>query len=73
MTDTPSFSRGAAVPEDGKYVCVPCGYTRELTTTETFPECISCFAGTDQSENEEFVEGMEMWEKVDEAAKEEEV
>lgn len=70
MEEAKTYNRGESVPEDGKYVCVPCGYQKDLHPGEVFPECISCLAGTDESENEGFAEGLEMWEKVDEKVEE---
>lgn len=61
---TPSpYNKGDLVPESGVYVCVPCGFKRELHGGEQFPECISCFSGTEEGD-EQYVEGLEMWEKV---------
>ena len=34
---------GDIAPEEGKYVCVPCGYRRKLEKGEKFGECLSCF------------------------------
>lgn len=61
--DTP-FSKGQTVPHDGKYVCVPCGYQHDYKAGETFGECLSCLSGTPNGEHEEYLEGEEMWEKV---------
>lgn len=58
-----TFNRGDAVPEEGKYVCVPCGFKHHFKTDETFTECISCLGGTNDGP-EEFAEGLEMWEKL---------
>jgi hypothetical protein len=70
MTDqTGPFSKGDAVPKEGAYVCVPCGFKKDYKSGEHFEECISCFSGTPQGEHEEFVDGMEMWEPVTEPAK----
>ena len=66
MTDQPGpFSKGDAVPKEGEYVCVPCGFKRKYQSGEQFGECISCFSGTPQGQHEEFVDGMEMWEPVE--------
>lgn len=50
---------GDAVPEEGTYVCVPCGYKKRLKTGEMFSECVSCLkdegwhvAGEDQDEED---------------------
>ncbi|MBI3627001.1 hypothetical protein HY224_03075 [Candidatus Uhrbacteria bacterium] len=58
-----TFNKGEPVPAPGKYVCVPCGFTKEYQAGEAFGECTSCMAGTGQGQ-EEFVDGMEMWEKL---------
>lgn len=58
------FSKDDAVPDEGDYVCVPCGYHKHFKTGDHFTECISCFSGTPDGQHEEFVEGQEMWEKV---------
>lgn len=60
-----TYSKGDQVTEEGDYVCVPCGFKKHLAPGETFPECMSCMAGTPDTKNEEFAEGMEMWEKVE--------
>lgn len=57
-----AFNRGDDVQEEGKYVCVPCGYHHHFRQGEKFSECLSCMAGTEEG-HEEFVEGLEMWEK----------
>lgn len=65
MTDQQiPFSRGQEVPASGTYVCVPCGYKHSYKAGETFGECISCMAGTDEG-HEEYVDGSEMWEPVE--------
>lgn len=57
-------NKGDKVPEDGEYICVPCGYQKQLKAGEIFSECTSCLAGTDDGK-EEYVEGTGMWEKID--------
>lgn len=64
MADETPFSKGDKVPEAGEYVCVPCGYKHQYHAGEEFGECISCLSGTPGGQHEEYVEGMEMWEKV---------
>ena len=59
------FSKGDNVPVEGEYVCVPCGYHKKYKTGDQFTECISCMSGTDEGQHEEFLEGEEMWEKVE--------
>lgn len=58
------FSKGDAVPAEGDYVCVPCGYQHHYKPGDTFGECISCLSGTPGGQHEEYVEGEEMWEKM---------
>ncbi len=62
--NTKAFNKGDVVSDDGEYVCVPCGYHHTYKQHEKFGECISCLSGTPEG-HEDFVEGMEMWEKVD--------
>lgn len=59
-----TFNKGEIVPEDGTYVCSPCGYHHAFQKDEQFTECLSCLSGTPDG-HEEFVEGMELWEKTD--------
>lgn len=59
------YNKGDKVPEEGKYVCVPCGYHHQYHSGEVFGECISCLAGTKDG-HEDYVEGLEMWEKLKE-------
>lgn len=33
---------GDVVPKEGEYVCVPCGFKKNLRPGEEFSECISC-------------------------------
>ncbi len=58
------FSKGDAVPAEGEYVCVPCGYQHYYKPGDTFGECMSCLSGTPGGQHEEFLEGEEMWEKM---------
>lgn len=34
---------GDKVPEEGQYVCVPCGFRKRLKPGDVFGECLSCF------------------------------
>jgi hypothetical protein len=58
------FSKGDKVPDEGLYVCVPCGYQHHYKPGDTFGECISCLSGTPGGQHEEYIEGEEMWEKL---------
>lgn len=33
---------GDHAPEEGEYVCVPCGYRKRFGAGERFTECVSC-------------------------------
>lgn len=60
-----SYSRSQEVPTSGIYVCVPCGYKHPYTKGDHFGECVSCLAGSKDGD-QEFVEGIEMWELLEE-------
>ncbi|MBU0964372.1 hypothetical protein KKC06_05025 [Patescibacteria group bacterium] len=60
-----THSKGEAVPEAGIYVCVPCGFKKEYQEDEKFGECTSCLAGTSEG-SDEYAEGLELWEKLNE-------
>lgn len=60
-----TYNKGDVVEEDGDYVCVPCGYNRYFRMGEQFTECMSCLSGTSDG-HEEYVQGLELWEKVSE-------
>lgn len=57
-----TFNKGDTVPEAGEYVCSPCGYRHTYAQGEQFTECMSCMSGTPDG-HDEFVEGLELWEK----------
>lgn len=57
-----TYNKGESVPEDGTYVCVPCGFHKSFKAGDAFSECTSCLAGTREGD-EMFVDGTEMWEK----------
>lgn len=40
------YAIGDAVPEDGWYLCVPCGFADEFKAGDAFPVCKACMAGT---------------------------
>jgi hypothetical protein len=63
--ETKTYNKGDDVPEDSHYVCVPCGYHHYYKAGDKFGECISCLAGT-QDGPEEYAEGLELWEKLEE-------
>lgn len=58
---------GDVVPEEGKYVCVPCGFRRKLKAGQTFSECVSCLkdegwhaAGEEQDEEDRLLDGTDI-------------
>lgn len=63
MDDERTFNKGEDVPEDGEYVCAPCGYHHTFHHGERFTECVSCLSGTPEGQ-EEYAEGLELWEKA---------
>ncbi len=63
MNNEETFHKGDIVGEEGDYVCVPCGYQKHFKPGDTFTECTSCLAGTDEG-HEDYVDGMEVWEKI---------
>lgn len=65
-----TYNKGDAVEESGNYICVPCGYHRFFRKGEQFTECMSCLSGTING-HEEFAEGLELWEKMQEQKSEE--
>lgn len=63
--ESKTYNKGGEVPEEGTYVCVPCGYHHHYKSGEKFGECLSCLAGSEEGP-EEFAEGLELWEKLEE-------
>lgn len=59
-----TFNKGEAVPASGTYVCVPCGYRQHHKSGDTFGECTSCLAGTEEGDKE-YIEGTSLWEKIE--------
>ena len=62
-TSNETFNKGDQVREEGTYVCVPCGFKKHFRPGDNFTECLSCLAGTKDG-HEDYVEGLELWEKV---------
>lgn len=54
---------GEKVPEEGEYICAPCGYKVNLKSGEEFPECVSCLQSQKDVDMEE-VSDEGTWEKV---------
>ncbi len=55
-----TYKVGSIVPEDGEYVCVPCGMKKYLTEGSRFESCLKCFGKSRKM----FRRNMELWEKV---------
>lgn len=66
LKENQTFARGEDVPDDGKYVCVPCGFNRDFKAGEKFGECSSCITGGKPATDDdaEYADGLEMWEKM---------
>jgi len=63
MNDKATYNKDDSVPEEGEYICVPCGYQKHFKPGDSFPECTSCLSGTENG-HDDYVEGLELWEKV---------
>lgn len=55
-----TYKVGSIVPEDGQYVCVPCGMKKYLTEGSRFESCLKCLGKSRKI----FRKNMELWEKV---------
>lgn len=58
---------GDPAPEEGEYVCVPCGFQRRLQKGEVFGECLSCLkeegwheAGEQQDEEDHMLDNTDV-------------
>lgn len=60
--ETITYKVGSVVPDDGEYVCVPCGTKKFMKAGERFGSCLRCFG----SEWRIFRKGLEIWEKIHE-------
>lgn len=58
-----AYSIGEEVPEDGIYICVPCGYKLKLNRGDKYPECISCLERHKDVDMKE-ISDQGTWEKV---------
>jgi len=70
MSENKIYKKGEDVPEKGIYVCVPCGFKKDLDIGDKFSECTSCLAtdnnkdGENDEEEKEYIESTGMWEKL---------
>lgn len=55
-----TYKMGSIVPEDGLYICVPCGYKKYLKAGRRFKSCLKCFGKNWRL----FKRGLELWEKI---------
>ncbi len=55
-----TYKVGSAVPEDGHYVCVPCGNKKYFKAGMRFPSCLMCLG----KDRKLFRKGLELWERV---------
>jgi len=63
--DTTTYKVGDVVPEDGLYICVPCGNKKYLKTGERFKSCLQCLG----KKKRLFRRGLELWERIFETKK----
>ena len=56
-----TFKVDSIVPEDGYYICVPCGNKKYLKEGERFASCLTCLPRKDRRL---FRRGFELWEKI---------
>lgn len=59
-TNTAVYKVGSLVPEDGIYICIPCGNKQYLKAGTRFKSCLKCL-GKDWRL---FKRGLELWEKI---------
>lgn len=53
------YKVGSVVPEDGEYVCVPCGMKKYFKAEERFTNCVKCLGRNRKM----FRRNFELWEK----------
>jgi len=61
-TEDAVYKVGSIIPEDGLYICVPCGNKKYLKAGARFGNCLKCL-GKDWRL---FRKGLELWEKIHE-------
>lgn len=54
------YKVGSAVPEDGFYICVPCGSKKYLRASTRFRSCLICLG----KERKLFRRGRELWKRI---------
>ncbi len=54
------YKVGSKVPEDGHYLCVPCGSKKYLKAGTNFKSCVKCM-GRDRRL---YRKGRELWERI---------
>jgi len=60
QAQTDTYKVGVAVPEDGLYICVPCGNKKYLKAGARFGSCLKCLG----KDRRLFRRGLELWEKI---------
>ncbi len=58
------YKVGDIVPENGWYLCVPCGFADEFKAGDAFPVCKVCLAGTEDGPDGYTEPHVEYWEKM---------
>lgn len=56
-----TFNVETRVPQNGTYICVPCGYKKEFKKDECFPLCFSCLEGK-KYKDDHYLKGLGLWE-----------
>lgn len=58
------YKIGDAIPENGNYICVPCGYVQYFEVGGLFTTCDACFAGTELAPEGYKAAESEFWQLV---------
>lgn len=58
--NTAVYKVGSIVPDNGFYICVPCGNKKYLKKGSRFKSCLKCMGKNWRL----FKKGLELWEKI---------
>lgn len=56
-----TFNVESRVPQNGTYICVPCGYKKEFKKDDCFPSCFACLEGKKYN-GDHYMKGLGLWE-----------
>lgn len=59
-----TFDVESRVPQNGTYICVPCGYKKEFKIGECFPLCFSCLENK-KYKSDHYMKGLGLWELLE--------